>query len=114
MCIFTKGPNKTIDWKCIDFFQLIFSDVAATAVVVVVGHSTKMNFGYDVFHVNLQRSLQMHLQFFYPENACVCMFMDRCRCILPAGCCIIQCFQGNINQFIELQLADFNYKIPFS
>lgn len=24
-----------------------------------------------------------------------------------------QCFQGNINQFIELQLADFNYKIPF-
>lgn len=29
------------------------------------------------------------------------------------GCCIIQCFHGYINQFIELQLAVFNYKIPF-
>lgn len=101
---FHKRPAHThktiaIDWKCIP------------SVCVCVFFPSrkprphKMNFGAAMLFMSIYT-------FGQNENINRTVFIRCCRFILP-GCCIIQCFHGSINQFIELQLADFNYKIPF-
>lgn len=64
-------------------------------------------FDYDVFHVNLQPdagNTEWKRRFPPPPRIESGPFHQ--------DGAFIQCFQGNINQFIELQWADFNYKIP--
>lgn len=74
------------------------------------GLHRKMNFWLRCFSCrfklpNRNENINLYMLFFFIPT----LSFHFCSPV----CCIIQCFHGYINQFIELQLAVFNYKIPF-